>query len=66
MRWKVFGERPIYENRYVRVTLVDVEPPDGRRFEHHAVRLNHVALALVLDDEDRVLMLWRHRFITDE
>ncbi|MGH3505028.1 MAG: NUDIX hydrolase, partial [Nocardioidaceae bacterium] len=47
-------------------TLVDIEPPDGRRFEHHVVRLQTVALAVVLDDEDRALMLWRHRFATDE
>jgi 8-oxo-dGTP pyrophosphatase MutT (NUDIX family) len=36
------------------------------RFEHHVVRLNRVAIAVVLDDQDRVLMLWRHRFATDE
>lgn len=66
MRWQVFGERTIYDNRWVRLNLVDVQDPGGRRFEHHAVRLNHVALAVVLDDRDRVLMLWRHRFITDQ
>jgi 8-oxo-dGDP phosphatase len=41
-------------------------PPDGRRFEHHVVRLQTVVLAVVLNDDDRVLMLWRHRFATDE
>lgn len=46
--------------------LPDVEGPDGRRFEHHVVRLQRVALAVVLDDRDRVLMMWRHRFATDE
>lgn len=66
LRWRVHGERPIYENRWVRLTLVDVEPPAGGRFEHHVVRLQRVALAVVLDDADRVLMMWRHRFATDE
>jgi 8-oxo-dGTP pyrophosphatase MutT (NUDIX family) len=66
LRWKVHGERTVYDNRWVRLTRVDVEPPDGTRFEHHVVRLNHVAQALVLDEQDRVLMLWRHRFVTDE
>ena len=66
MRWKVFGERTIYDNRWVRLNLVDVQDPSGRRFEHHAVRLNRVALAVVRDEQDRVLMLWRHRFITDQ
>lgn len=62
---KVFGERAVYENRWVRLVLVDVQPPDGRRFEHHVVRLQRVAAAVVLDGQDRVLMLWRHRFVDD-
>lgn len=66
LRWIKHGERTLYDNRYVRLTLVDVEPPDGHRFEHHVVRLNRVAMAVVLDGADRVLMLWRHRFITQE
>ena len=66
LRWRVHGERPIYENQWVRLTLVDVEPPAGDRFEHHVVRLQRVALAVVLDQDDRVLMMWRHRFATDE
>lgn len=66
MRTKVYGERTVYDNPWVRLTLVDIEPPDGHRFEHHVVRLQTVVLTVVLDDEDRVLMLWRHRFATDE
>jgi 8-oxo-dGTP pyrophosphatase MutT (NUDIX family) len=67
MRWAVHGRRTIYDNRWVKLDLVDVQPPGGvPRFEHHVVRLNRVAIAVVLDDEDRVLMLWRHRFATDE
>jgi 8-oxo-dGDP phosphatase len=63
---RVFGERTVYDNPWVRVTLVDIEPPDGNRFEHHVVRLQTVVLTAVLDDQDRVLMLWRHRFATGE
>ncbi len=65
-RWRVFGERTLYDNPWVRLVKVDVEPPNGKRFEHHVVRLQRVAIAAVLDDADRVLMLWRHRFVTDE
>jgi 8-oxo-dGTP pyrophosphatase MutT (NUDIX family) len=65
-RWKVFGERTLYDNPWVRLVKVDVEPPNGKRFEHHVVRLQRVAIAAVMDDSDRVLMLWRHRFVTDE
>ena len=66
LRTKVFGERAVYDNFWVRVTLVDIQTPDGERFEHHVVRLKTVAIAAVLDDQDRVLMLWRYRFATDE
>ena len=66
LRTKVFGERIMYDNFWVRVTLIDIETPGGERFEHHVVRLKTVAIAAVLDDQDRVLMLWRYRFATDE
>jgi 8-oxo-dGDP phosphatase len=66
LRTKVFGERTVYDNPWVRLTLVDIEPPDGQRFEHHVVRLQTVVLTVVLDEQDRILMLWRHRFATDE
>ena len=62
--WRQHGERTLFESPWVRVTKVDVTPPDGHRFEHHAVRLQRVAVAVVLDDQDHVLLVWRHRFIT--
>jgi 8-oxo-dGTP pyrophosphatase MutT (NUDIX family) len=65
VRWQVHGERPIYKSRWVEVALVDVEPPGGERFEHHVVRMPRAAIAVVLDDDERVLMLWRHRFVAD-
>jgi len=64
-RWRIHGERSLYDNRWVRLTLVDVEPPGGERFEHHVVRLFRVAIAAILDDQDRVLMIWRYRFLPD-
>jgi 8-oxo-dGTP pyrophosphatase MutT (NUDIX family) len=66
LRTKVFGERTVFDNPWVRLTLVDIEPPDGHRFEHHVVRLQTVVLTVMLDDRDRVLMLWRYRFATNE
>ena len=65
-RWTVHGERPLYESDWVTLALADVELPDGSRFEHHLVRVPQQAAAAVVHDPDRgVLMLWRHRFITD-
>jgi 8-oxo-dGTP pyrophosphatase MutT (NUDIX family) len=66
VRWTVHGERPIYESEWVRLTLADVELPDGKRFDHHVVRTPNAGAGVVVHDEKRgVLMLWRHRFITD-
>lgn len=65
MQWKIHGERPIYENPWVNVWLVDVEQPDGHRWEHHVLKLRHLAVAAVVNSQKQVLMMWRHRFITD-
>lgn len=68
LRWKTFGERTIYEKTpWVSLNLVDVQPPgNAQRFEHHVVRLFRAAIGLVIDDNDQVLMLWRHRFVPDQ
>ncbi|WP_344338469.1 GntR family transcriptional regulator [Kitasatospora putterlickiae] len=61
--WRIHGERLVYDNEWIKLVLVDVEPPGVERFEHHVVRLQHVAITAVVDDQDRVLMLWRYRFV---
>ncbi|MCG8924164.1 NUDIX domain-containing protein [Lentzea sp. CC55] len=66
LRWTVHGERSVYDNRWVKVKLVDVQPPDGSRFEHHVVQLDHVAVALLINDREEVLTLWRYRFAVDQ
>ncbi|MFS0701219.1 NUDIX hydrolase [Cellulomonas sp. 179-A 4D5 NHS] len=66
MRWQTFGERTVYDSPWVRVALVDVEVPGVGRLDHHVVRMPaHAAGTVVHDTERGVLMLWRHRFITD-
>jgi 8-oxo-dGTP pyrophosphatase MutT (NUDIX family) len=66
VRWTVHGERVVYDSPWVRLALADVEVPGGRRFDHHVVRLPTPAAGVVVHDPDRgVLLLWRHRFITD-
>ncbi|WP_371791930.1 NUDIX domain-containing protein [Streptomyces sp. NBC_01023] len=64
--WKIHGERTLYDNRWVKLELWDVEPPGVQRFEHHVVKLQHVAISVVLDDRDRVLLLWRYRFVPQQ
>ena len=63
--WRAHGERSIYDSPWVWLGQVDVEPPGGDRYWHHVVRLRTAAVLALLDDEERVLMLWRHRFVPD-
>jgi len=66
VRWTVHGERSIYNSEWLSLVLVDVEIPEGERFEHHVVRFpNHAAGAVIRDPDRGVLLLYRHRFITD-
>jgi len=66
VRWIVHGERAVYSSEWVGLRLADVEIPGGSRFEHHVVRVPREAAGCVVHDPDRgVLLLWRHRFITD-
>ncbi len=68
MRWTVHGEEPLYDSEWVRLRMVDVEipGPQGRRFGHHVVRFDQAATGVVVHDPAKgVLMLWRHRFISD-
>jgi 8-oxo-dGTP pyrophosphatase MutT (NUDIX family) len=60
------GERSLYDSEWVRLHLADVEVPGLRRFDHHVVRVPAEASGVVVLDPARgVLLLWRHRFITD-
>lgn len=66
MRWTVHGERSLYESEYMNLRLVDVELPSGARFEHHVLRFPREAAATVVQDPARgILLLRRHRFVTD-
>lgn len=66
MRWTVHGERWIYESDWVGLSLVDVELPSGKRFDHHVIRMPAAASGLVMQDAELgVLLLWRHRMATD-
>jgi 8-oxo-dGTP pyrophosphatase MutT (NUDIX family) len=64
--WRTYGERLVYDNRWVKVGLADVEAPNGERFDYHVVHLDRIAIAVIVNDQDEVLMLWRYRFPTDQ
>lgn len=66
MQWTVHGEQTLYDSAWVRLTLADIEVPGGPRHPHHVVRMPRKAAGTVVHDPGRgVLLLWRHRFITD-
>ena len=63
-QWVIHGERLIDENPHIRVSLADVELPDGTTFTQYVFRMRRSVIVLVLDDPgSRLLLLWRHRFI---
>ena len=65
MQWTKQSEQNVYANRWFSVNLADVELPDGRHLDHFLIRLRPVAVATVVNEANEVLLLWRHRFITD-
>ena len=40
--------------------------PNGERWDYHVGHLGRIAVALIVDSLDRVLMLWRYRFVTEQ
>ena len=80
VRWRVHGEREIYSSPWVNLALTTVEPPGLEPFEHHVVRMPGPAAGCIVTrpadhndgqqqadaaGDDEVLLLYRHRFITD-
>ncbi|MEV4399739.1 NUDIX hydrolase [Nonomuraea sp. NPDC049607] len=65
MRWQVHSETSLYADQWLDIRIADVELPDGRHLDHRLVRTAPGAGAVVTDEQDRVLLIWRHRFITD-
>lgn len=64
--WKVLSARPVYASRWVTVGLSEVVLPSGQHFEHHTVTMPAAAMAVVVaDDRKHVLLSWRHRFVAD-
>ncbi|WP_027343898.1 NUDIX domain-containing protein [Hamadaea tsunoensis] len=65
MRWTVHSVRDLYQDQWVHVQSADVELPDGRHLDHRLIKTAAPGAGLVIVHDQRVLLLWRHRFITD-
>ena len=66
VRWTVHGSRELYSSPWVKLSLLDVEVPGHRRYEHHVIDGPDAAGVLVADPDRGVLAIWRHRFLADE
>lgn len=64
-RWIDRGDTVIYDSPWVRLVTTDVVLPDGTRIDHHVVRMERPAAGTIVIRDDEVLLMWRHRFITD-
>jgi 8-oxo-dGDP phosphatase len=65
-RWTIRGERLVDDSRRLRLSIAQVELPDGLQFEQYVLRMPRAAMTVLLDDAGaRVLMIWRHRFVLD-
>ncbi|HEY6424989.1 MAG TPA: hypothetical protein VIY28_17460 [Pseudonocardiaceae bacterium] len=65
-RWIIHGERVIDDTRRLRLNIAQVGLPDGVQFEQYVLRMPKAAMTVLLDDAgERVLMIWRHRFVPD-
>ncbi|MFI6132725.1 NUDIX hydrolase [Micromonospora sp. NPDC051141] len=65
MRWKIHSERTLYQDPWVHLASADVELPDGRHLDHRIIRTAAPGAGLAIVINARVLLIWRHRFITD-
>lgn len=64
-RWVIPDEWLVDDTRRLRLSIASVELPDGVQFEQYVLRMPKAAMMVVVDDQDRVLMMWRHRWILD-
>ncbi|AVT40537.1 NUDIX hydrolase [Plantactinospora sp. BB1] len=64
-RWTIHGEREVDGTRRARLSIADVELPDGVRFEQYVIRAPRSAMVAVLDERERLLLMRRHRFVFD-
>jgi 8-oxo-dGTP pyrophosphatase MutT (NUDIX family) len=64
MQWKVISERELYADKWLDLGTADVELPDGRHLDHRFIRMAPSAGAALVDDQQRALLILRHRFIT--
>jgi hypothetical protein len=56
-QWKIFGERLVDENPFIRLSIASVGLPDGTKFEQYAMRMRRTATTAVVNDQGQVLLM---------
>jgi 8-oxo-dGTP pyrophosphatase MutT (NUDIX family) len=65
-KWSASAPAQLYQNRRITVEEVQVSTGTGKPFPHQVIRFASESVAAVVHNQGRgVLMLYRHRFITD-
>lgn len=67
-KWHKGKSERVYETEWVAIDVADVELPDRTHIEHHIVRVmsGEGVNMLAFQPGKGVLLIWRHRFITDQ
>jgi ADP-ribose diphosphatase len=63
--WTIHDERTVDDTRRAHLSIAAVELPDGVKFEQYVIRAPKSAMMAVVDEQDRILMVYRHRFVID-
>jgi 8-oxo-dGTP pyrophosphatase MutT (NUDIX family) len=64
--WIRHGRRTVYENDWITVSHDEVTRPDGQPGIYGVVQFKHLAVGVVvLDDEERTLLVGQHRYTLD-
>ena len=64
-QWIIHSEEVVDDKLKMVLSRASVELPDGTLFDQWVMRIPAAVLVLMVDDSERVLMMWRHRFIQD-
>jgi 8-oxo-dGDP phosphatase len=63
--WRRFDQRALYDSPEVCLSEVDVGLPTRDRIWLHVVELPRLAAAVLVDDDERVLLVRRYRFVQE-
>ena len=64
-RWKIHSETVVQANQWFSLNMTDVELPSGTHLDHWVLRQPPVVVTAMVNQAGEVLLLWRHRFITN-